>query len=114
MAGDDEILAVLADEYSRKILSILAKNELNAQQMSDSLGIPTSTTYRKLKNLEGLGLLKKTKVVRTLEGLDESYYMSQVSGIEVKFRDGDIVCKVERIPMDKKIQRLWEKFSDKP
>ena len=113
MTNDDEILAVLADEYSRKILSILTKNELNAQEISDKLEIPTSTTYRKIKNLENIGLVKKTKVIRTLEGLDESYYKSLVSGIDVKFKDGEISCKIEKFTMDEKIQRLWEKFSEK-
>ena len=113
MTNDDEILGILGDEYSRKILSVLAKNELNTQEISEKLGIPSSTTYRKIKNLESLGLIKKTKVVRTLEGLDESYYKSLVSGIEVKFRDGEISCKLEKFTMDEKIQRLWEKFSEK-
>ena len=113
MTNDDEILSVLADEYSRKILSILAKNELNAQDISSRLEIPASTTYRKIKNLENLGLVKKTKVIRTLEGLDESYYKSLVSGIDVKFKDGEISCKIEKFTMDEKIQRLWEKFSEK-
>ena len=113
MTNDDEILSVLADEYSRKILSILVKNELNAQDISNRLEIPASTTYRKIKNLENLGLVKKTKVIRTLEGLDESYYKSLVSGIDVKFKDGEISCKIEKFTMDEKIQRLWEKFSEK-
>lgn len=113
MTNDDDILAILGDEYGRKILSVLTKNELNAQEISSILGIPASTTYRKVKQLENLGLVKKTKVVRTLEGLDESYYRSLVSGMEVKFRDGDISCKLEKFTMDEKIQRLWEKFSEK-
>ncbi|MGI0102253.1 MAG: ArsR/SmtB family transcription factor [Nitrosotalea sp.] len=113
MTNDDEILAILGDEYGREILSVLTKNELNAQEISVILGIPASTTYRKVKQLENLGLVKKTKVVRTLEGLDESYYRSLVSGIEVKFLDGEISCKLEKFTMDEKIQRLWEKFSEK-
>jgi len=113
MTNDDEILDVLADEYSRKILAVLAKNELNAQKISEMLEMPTSTTYRKIKNLESLGLIKKTKVIRTLEGLDESYYKSLVSGIDVKFKDGEVSCKLEKFTMDEKIQRLWEKFSEK-
>lgn len=112
MTNEDEILSVLADEYSRNILSILTNNDLTAQQISDRLGIPTSTTYRKIKSLEALEMVRKTKVVRTLEGLDESYYRSLVSGIDVKFRDGKIHCSLERFTMDKKIQRLWEKFSE--
>jgi len=113
MTNDDEILSVLSDEYSRKILATLTKNELNAQEISERLGIPTSTTYRKIKSLESLELIKRTKVVRTLEGLDESYYKSLVSGIEVKFKDGEVFCNLEKFTMDKKIQRLWEKFSEK-
>ena len=113
MTNDEDLLSVLADEYSRKILSILTDKELNAQEISENLGIPASTTYRKIKNLEGLELVKKTKVIRTLEGLDESYYKSMVSGIDVKFKDGKVFCKIERFTMDKKIQRLWEKFSEK-
>ena len=113
MTDDDEILSILGDEYSRKILSILSKNEMSAQEISNNLGIPNSTTYRKIKNLENLGLVKKTKVIRTLEGLDESYYKSLVSGIDIKFKGGEITCKTEKFTMDQKIQRLWEKFSDK-
>jgi predicted transcriptional regulator len=112
MTDNDEILTILGDEYSRKILSILSKNEMNAQEISENLGIPSSTTYRKIKNLENIKLVKKTKVIRTLEGLDESYYKSLVSGIEIKFKDGEISCKIERFTMDQKIQRLWEKFSE--
>lgn len=113
MTNDDEILSILGDEYSRRILAILAKNELNAQELSNKLGMPTSTTYRKIKNLESLALVRKTKIIRTLEGLDESYYRSLVSGIEIKFKDGEISCKLEKFTMDEKIQRLWEKFSEK-
>lgn len=113
MTNDDEILAILGDEYSRKILSVLAKNELNTQEISAKLGIPASTTYRKVKNLESLSLIKKTKIIRTIEGLDESYYKSLVSGIEVKFLDGEISCKLEKFTMEEKMQRLWEKFSEK-
>ncbi len=113
MTNDDEILAILGDEYSRKILLILAKNEMNPLEISVNLGIPASTVYRKIKNLESLGLIKKTKIIRTLEGLDENHYKSLVSGIEVKFRDGEISCKLEKFTMDEKIQRLWEEFSEK-
>jgi DNA-binding MarR family transcriptional regulator len=60
MTNYDEILSILGDEY-RKILSILSKNEMSAQEISDSLGIPTSTTYRKIKNLENMELVKRTR-----------------------------------------------------
>jgi predicted transcriptional regulator len=109
---DEDIISVLADKYGREIISLLTTNELSAQQMSTRLNIPASTTYRKIKSLEDLNLIKKTKVIRTHEGLNESYYKSLVSEIDIKFKDGKISYHVERIKMDDKIIRLWHKFSE--
>jgi len=110
---DEDIISVLADTYGREIISLLTTNELSAQQMSTHLDIPVSTTYRKIKSLEDLNLIKKTKVIRTHEGLNERYYKSLVSEIDIKFKDGKISYHVERIKMDDKIVRLWHKFSEK-
>jgi predicted transcriptional regulator len=112
MENDEDIISVLADKYSRDIVIILTNNELSAQQISEKLGIPTSTTYRKIKNLENLKIIKKTKVVRTLEGLDESYYKGLISEIDIKFKDGKISFDLKRLQMDEKIVRLWQKFSE--
>lgn len=112
MENSDAIASALADEYARKIISILISKELCAQEIAAKMNIPTSTTYRKLKTLEDLKLIKKTKVIRTLEGLSESYYRSLVREINVKFKDGEISYSVDRITMDDKIIRLWQKFKE--
>ncbi len=112
METDSDIASALADKYTRDILTILGKEELSAQQIATRLDIPTSTTYRKIKTLEDLLLIKKTKVVRTLEDLGERYYRSLVLEINVKYRDGNLSYTVEKIKMDDKIVRLWEKFKD--
>jgi predicted transcriptional regulator len=113
MESDDDILSVLGDKYSREIIILLSSSELSAQQISSKLGIPISTTYRKIKFLEFLKIIKKTKVVRTLEGLDESYYKCVVLEINIKFKDGKILYEIEHANMSDKIVRLWEKFSEK-
>ncbi|NDB47106.1 MAG: ArsR family transcriptional regulator [Nitrososphaeria archaeon] len=110
MENESDITSALADNNSREILTILGKEELSAQQIATKLDIPTSTTYRKLKTLEDLELIKKTKVVRTTEGLSESYYKSMVLEINVKYKDGNLTYTVDRLKMDDKIVRLWEKF----
>jgi predicted transcriptional regulator len=112
METDGSITSALADKYTRDILTILSKEELSAQQISTRLDIPTSTTYRKIKTLEDLKLIKKTKVIRTIEGLGESYYRSLVLEITVKYKDGNLTHTVERIKMDDRIVRLWEKFKE--
>lgn len=113
MENDDDILSVLGDRYSREIIILLKDNEMTAQEIATKLGMPTSTVYRKIKFLEYMNMIKKTKVVRTLEGLDESYYKGLVSEIEIRFKDGKISYKIERIKMDDKIVRLWQKFGEK-
>ncbi len=113
MESDDDIIAVLGDRYSREIIILLTNNELTAQEISAKLGIPASTVYRKIKFLEYMKIIKKTKAVRTLEGLDESYYKGLVSEIEIKFKDAKITYRIERLKMDDKIVRLWQKFGEK-
>jgi predicted transcriptional regulator len=112
MEDNDDIVSVLADKYTREIVSILTNAELSAQQIAEKLDIPASTTYRKLKTLEDMKLIKKTKVIRTLVGLDEGYYKSLVVEINIKFKDGKMTYVIERLKMDDKIVRLWQKFKE--
>jgi DNA-binding transcriptional ArsR family regulator len=112
MEETDEIIAVLSDEQSREIINLLSKTELTIQQVSNLLDMPQSTAYRKIRKLEELKIIKKTKVVRTLEGLDESYYKNWTYQIDVTFRDGNLSYKLEHVKMEDKIVRLWQKFSE--
>ncbi len=113
MESDDDIISILADIYSREIIILLTNNELTTQEIATKLDIPISTCYRKIKFLEYMKMIKKTKVIRTLEGLDESYYKGLVAEIEIKFKDGKISYKIERLKMDEKIVRLWQEFGKK-
>ena len=110
--NSDEILSILSDKQSREIIKVLSKTELTIQQISNLLNIPQSTAYRKTRKLEELDIVKKTKVVRTLEGLDESYYKNWTYEIVVIFREGKLSYKLEHVKMEDKIVRLWQKFSE--
>jgi DNA-binding response OmpR family regulator len=102
----DKLLIVLADDISRKIIEILTGNELSTLQISKKLEIPQTTTYRKIKKLEDLTLIKKSKVVRNLDGTEESFYTSWVSEIGVKIKDGKVSYNLEKIKLDKKLKRI--------
>jgi len=112
MEETDHIISILSDEQSREIISLLSKSELTTQQVSNLLSIPQSTAYRKMKKLEELEIIKKTKVVRTLEGLDESYYKNWVFEITIIFKDGKLSHKLDHIKIEDRIVRLWQKFSE--
>ena len=108
----DEILAILSDKQSREIIKVLSKTELTIQQLSNLLNIPQSTAYRKTRKLEELNIVKKIKVVRTLEGLDESYFKNWTYEITITYRDGKLSYNLEHVKMEDKIVRLWQKFSE--
>ena len=110
--NSDEILAILSDKQSREIIKVLSKTELTIQQLSNLLNIPQSTAYRKTRKMEDLNIVKKVKVVRTLEGLDESYYKNWMYEITVTYRDGKLSYHLEHVKMEDKIVRLWQKFSE--
>jgi DNA-binding transcriptional ArsR family regulator len=112
MEESDDIISVLSDEQSKEIIKVLSKTELTIQQISNLLNIPQSTAYRKVRKLEELKIVKKTKVVRTLEGLDESYYKNWIYEIVVTFREGVLSYTIEHVKMEDKIVRLWQKFSE--
>ena len=112
MDETDDIVAIIGDKTNRKIISLLSTSELSSKQIAEKLNIPLSTTYRKLSSLEKLKIIKKTKVIRTLEGLDESYYKSWVSEVNIKFKDGEIFYKLEHVKMEDKMVRLWQKFKE--
>lgn len=110
MNPDDDAISAIADKHNREILSILSKEELSGQMIAKKLDIPTSTVYRKIKQLEDLQLIKKTKVMRTLDGLDQSFYRGLVLRVEITFEDGVTKYHIHKIQMEDKLVRLWQKF----
>jgi len=112
MKESDDIISILSDEQSKEIIKVLSNTELTIQQISNLLNIPQSTAYRKIRKLEDLKIIKKTKVVRSLEGLDESYYKNWVFEIVVTFREGELSYTFEHVKIEDKIVRLWQKFSE--
>jgi hypothetical protein len=49
-----DILPILTDEPSLKIMNLVDKGELSTQNISSTLNIPLSLTYRKIKNPSNL------------------------------------------------------------
>jgi len=81
-----EILFILTDEPSLQIMNLLEKKEHSVREISSTLKLPISSTYKKIKRLEGLKLLRVAKVVRTLDGMDETFYILSIKEIRVTYR----------------------------
>ena len=110
MATAKEILSILSDDTNLQIMKLLDGKELSIQQISSQLGIPLSSAYRKMGKMEQLQILKKTKIVRRLDGLDESFYTTWIHDITINYKDNNFSFRVKQKSLDEKIVRLWQKF----
>jgi len=111
-SGSKDILDVLADEACLQIMNLLNKGELTARVISSILNIPISSTYKKIKKLEQLKIIRITKVVRTLEGMDESFYTLSIKEINVTYKNNTFSFDIQQKAFDDKIVRLWQKFKN--
>lgn len=107
-----EILFVLSDETCLKIMKLLDKKQLSAQVISSTLNLPLSSTYRKIRKLEQLKIIRKTKVIRTLDGLDESFFTLSMNEITITYKNHSFKFNIQQKKLEDRIVRLWQKFKD--
>lgn len=104
------ILSVLVDDTALNMMKLIDGKALTAQQISTLLEIPLSSTYRKLGKLEQLQIIKKTKIVRKLDGSDESFFTLWIDEISLRYKNNSLSCNMRQKSIEDKIVRLWQKF----
>ena len=75
-----EILQVMADKYSRDILSTTQDTPKSALKLAQETGIPISTVYRRIQRLHDNRLVRVSGEV-THEGKKHFLYQSKVKAI---------------------------------
>ena len=93
-------------------MNLLYNRELSARVIASTLNIPISSTYKKIKRLEQLKLIRITKVIRTLDGMDESFYTLSIKQISVTYKNNTFSFDIQQKAFDDKIVRLWQKFKN--
>ena len=102
------ILAAMADEYSRKILTATIQEPISALELSKKYEIPITTVYRRIDELVEAGLLAAVKSGRTTDGKWYDLYRSLLRRIDVSFENGDV--RIEIIVNDHvsdRFTRMW-------
>ena len=80
----ENILRVLSDQTSRKILSSIRVNVKTASQISKEQNIELSKVYRRLQLLQKCDMLEITFQV-TSDGKKSYYYKSKIEGMNVRY-----------------------------
>jgi DNA-binding transcriptional ArsR family regulator len=102
------ILAALADEYSRKILTATIQDPMSALELSKKYEIPITTVYRRIEELVEAGLLAAVKSGRTTDGKWYDLYRSLLRRIDVSFEKGDVrIDVIVNEHVSDRFTRMW-------
>lgn len=94
----DNVLKALADEYSRTILTSIMDKSKSVFEISAECSIPMSTTYRRIHDLEKVGLVHVTGSIIKEDGKKYFLYRSRIKAVRTVFGIGSL--DVEIIPND--------------
>ncbi len=86
---------LLADDYCLKIITGTAKKSMSVKDMAFTYFIPFATCYKKVAQLEAIGLIKEDGKVLKGSGKKHSVYRSALKNLEVNYTGNKIVLKVE-------------------
>jgi len=108
MGGNDLLdkSRLLTDEYAVKILAATVRSPRSAQQISEQFGIPIAACYRRIKELESVGMITCTDRRLSQQGKRVCYYMSRVKNASLQFENGKL--KVRFTMMDGGQLPEWE------
>lgn len=104
----DALIRALADDYSRKILLSTVEKAMSVEELSHTLQIPISTSYRRVNEMNEVGLLTVEKTIITDDGKKFELYRSSFRGINIQLEKGEIVVDVElNEDVATRLSRLW-------
>ncbi len=90
-----EILQHLSDPYSIRIIGATLHRPLDAITMSNMLGIPIAVCYRRIRELEKLGLIEKVGRKLTKKGKWINLYKAKIKDAEIRMENGKIFLKLK-------------------
>lgn len=110
MSNEELLFELLANKYSREILSFASIKECSASLLNQELGIPLATVYRKVKLLEDAGL-QHVKTIINLQGNEERYYRCVIREATVHINGGGLSVDLKKEDRSDKIIRLWKRLA---
>lgn len=101
-----ELPGVLGEEYTTEILAA-TDDPKSARELSNQLGIPIATCYRRIESLVEAGLLNEVGRELSDRGRRTSVYRRTVDELSVSFENGEVtVASTDRPPLSELRRRV--------
>lgn len=110
MAPDD-VIEVLGNKYNPEILDA-ASEPKSAQELSDQLGVPIATCYRRINELTEADLLELHDQPLSDEHRRIKVYRRRVDEVSISFHDGLGIELQERSEVKNKLDEVWRRMSE--
>ena len=92
---EEELLALLEDEYARAILATLTTEPMSVSELCSACEMSDPTAYRRLDRLQAVDLVEERQVLDP-DGHHYKRYFALVDEVTVSFADGSYEVAVTR------------------
>ncbi|QLH79356.1 helix-turn-helix domain-containing protein [Halosimplex rubrum] len=106
-----EILQTLGNKYSAEILDATDEPQ-SAQELSDELGIPIATCYRRIDELTEHDLLELHDNILSDDRRRIKVYRRNVDTVHIDFEESLTVEVEERTEVTNKLDEAWRTLSE--
>jgi predicted ArsR family transcriptional regulator len=106
-----DVLQTLGNKYSAEILDATDEPQ-SAQELSDELGIPIATCYRRIDELTEHDLLELHDNILSDDRRRIKVYRRNVETIHVDFEESLTVSVEERSEVTNKLDEAWRTLSE--
>jgi hypothetical protein len=90
-----QLTQTVMDEYSARILLGTSDRSASALDLSRRFGIPIAACYRRIKELEGLGLVYCERELPSRNGKGLQMFRSRLKSVRVSLEEGNLRARVE-------------------
>ena len=90
-----QLSQTVMDEYSARILMGTFERPVSALELSRRFGIPIAACYRRIKELEGLGLVYCERELPSRNGKGLQLFRSLLKSVRITLEDGNLRVRVE-------------------
>ena len=108
----EEVFELMADEHTREILARTSQEPMSAPELVDACDASERTIYRRLEDVQALGLVTETMELHP-EGHHRSVYEAKLETVRIDLEDGryEVRLQLEEDTADR-FARMWKDIRD--
>ena len=108
---ENEVFALLDDEYARAILIATSIQPMSAKNLSKECGASLPTVYRRAERLAECGLIDEGTQLAD-DGHHYSVYEARLDRLTVKLKEGELQVTIEEKPTEDMADRFTDMWGN--